>query len=347
MRGAPPFVEGEWRPSCCGTATSAASGSTSRTPADLEVFWELVDGADVVLENFRPGVMERLGLGWEALQRAQPAAGAGLDLGLRPDRALCQARRLRPDDPGDVGPDVGDRARRTARPTAFRSPSPTSAPASISPSASWPPCRRGRRPGEGQWVETSLLEATVSLGVYEAANYFANGMRPEKLGQAHRGSSPYQVFQTADGWLTIGGAQQNFFRKLCALIGKPELADDPRFKTNADRVKNNDADRGHPAGRDRQALDRRLDGGARGRGHSGRAGAASRRGLRRSADPGARHGGRGRACQGRPAEDAGRAAQDVGDAGRRAPCRADARPARRRDPGRGRGRARPKKQTRS
>ena len=51
--------------------------------------------------------------------------------------------------------------------------------------------------GEGQWVETSLLEATVSLGVYEAANYFANGMRPEKLGQGHRGSSPYQVFQTS------------------------------------------------------------------------------------------------------------------------------------------------------
>jgi len=97
-----------------------------------------------------------------------------------------------------------------------------------------------QKTGQGQWVETSLLEATVSLGVYEAANYFANGIRPEKLGQAHRGSSPYQVFQTSDGWLTIGGAQQNFFRKLCALVGKPELADDPRFKANADRVKNNE-----------------------------------------------------------------------------------------------------------
>jgi len=97
------------------------------------------------------------------------------------------------------------------------------------------------RTGEGQWVETSLLEATVSLGVYEAANYFATGVRPEKLGQGHRGSSPYQVFQTSDGWLTIGAAQQNFFRKVCELIGKPELPDDPRFKTNALRVKNNGA----------------------------------------------------------------------------------------------------------
>jgi crotonobetainyl-CoA:carnitine CoA-transferase CaiB-like acyl-CoA transferase len=80
----------------------------------------------------------------------------------------------------------------------------------------------------------------VSLGVYEAANFFANGKRPEKLGQGHRGSSPYQVFQTKDGWLTIGAAQQNFFRKVCEMIGKPELADDPRFKTNALRVKHND-----------------------------------------------------------------------------------------------------------
>jgi crotonobetainyl-CoA:carnitine CoA-transferase CaiB-like acyl-CoA transferase len=66
-------------------------------------------------------------------------------------------------------------------------------------------------------------------------------VRPEKLGQGHRGSSPYQVFRTKDGWLTIGAAQQNFFRKTCEMIGKPELVDDPRFKTNALRVKNNEA----------------------------------------------------------------------------------------------------------
>src|SRR5207248_10288547 len=78
-------------------------------------------------------------------------------------------------------------------------------------------------------------------------------------------------------------------------------------------------------------LDGRLDGGVRGRGHSGRTGAAPRRGVRRSADPGARHGGRGRACQGGQAKDPRRAAQAVGQPGRPQPCRADARPARRRD----------------
>jgi crotonobetainyl-CoA:carnitine CoA-transferase CaiB-like acyl-CoA transferase len=97
------------------------------------------------------------------------------------------------------------------------------------------------RTGEGQHVETSLLEAATSLAVYESAHYFATGTRPERIGQAHRGSSPYQCFQTADGYITLGASQQKFFRQLCELVGAPELLSDPRFATNADRVKNNDA----------------------------------------------------------------------------------------------------------
>ncbi len=127
-----------------------------------------------------------------------------------------------------------------ARRIACRSRSPMSARALYLTIGVLAALQARHKTGEGQWVETSLLEATVSLGVFEAANYFATGKRPEKLGQAHRGSSPYQVFQTKDGWITIGGAQQNFFEKLCALIGKPELPRDPRFKANGLRVKHND-----------------------------------------------------------------------------------------------------------
>ena len=206
--------------------------------ADLATFWDLVDGADVVLENFRPGVMKRLGIGWEALSARNPrlvlgsisgfgqtgpyAARGGFDLIIQAMSGLMSVTGPKDGPPyriplaiSDVGAGlyltIGILAALQAR----------------------------QKTGLGQWVETSLLEATVSLGVYEAANYFANGKRPEKLGQAHRGSAPYQVFQTSDGWLTIGAAQQNFFRKLCALVGQPALADDPRFKSNAERVKNN------------------------------------------------------------------------------------------------------------
>src|SRR5690606_24681864 len=90
------------------------------------------------------------------------------------------------------------------------------------------------RTGQGQVVETSLLESALSLGVYEAAHVFATGERPPRLGQAHRGSSPYQAFQTADGWVTVGAGQQNFWERLCDLLEVPELRDDPRFRSNAD-----------------------------------------------------------------------------------------------------------------
>ncbi len=239
MRGTPPFVEGESAPFMLWNRNKRGIRLDLKEADDLATFWELVDGADVVLENFRPGVMKRLGLDWEELHRRNPrlvlgsisgfgqtgpyAPRGGFDLMIQAMSGLMSVTGPKDGPPyriplaiSDVGAGlyltIGVLAALQAR----------------------------QKTGEGQWVETSLLEATVSLGVYEAANYFATGKRPERLGQAHRGSSPYQVFQTADGWLTIGGAQQNFFRRLCALVGKPELADDPRFKTNADRVRNND-----------------------------------------------------------------------------------------------------------
>ncbi|MGU9540067.1 CoA transferase, partial [Clostridium tepidum] len=78
----------------------------------------------------------------------------------------------------------------------------------------------------------SLLEAAISYGVYEAAHVFAKDEAPPRIGQAHRGSSPYQVFGTADGWITVGAAQQNFWEALCRIIGAPHLVDDPRFREN-------------------------------------------------------------------------------------------------------------------
>ncbi|MCA0301916.1 MAG: CoA transferase [Proteobacteria bacterium] len=240
IRGAPPFVEGEGAPFMLWNRNKRGVRLDLKDPADLEIFWTMVDDADVVLENFRPGVIKRLGIGWEALHARNPrlvlgsisgfgqtgpyAGRGGFDLVIQAMSGLMSVTGPKDGPPhriplaiSDVGAGlyltIGILAALQAR----------------------------NRTGEGQWVETSLLEATVSLGVYEAANYFATGVRPERLGQAHRGSSPYQVLQTADGWITIGAAQQNFFRKVCALLGEPGLPDDPRFRTNGDRVRNNEA----------------------------------------------------------------------------------------------------------
>ena len=238
MRGAPPFIEGEGAPFMLWNRNKRGIVLDLKAADDLEIFWDLVDGADVLLENFRPGVLDKLGIGWSALHKRNPrlvlgsisgfgqtgpyAKRGGFDLVIQAMSGLMSVTGPKDGPPyriplaiSDVGAGlyltIGVLSALQAR----------------------------HKTGEGQWVETSLLEATVSLGVYEAANYFATGVRPEKLGQGHRGSSPYQLFLTIDGWLTIGAAQQNFFRKVCEMIGKPELVDDPRFKTNALRVKNN------------------------------------------------------------------------------------------------------------
>src|SRR4051794_10384735 len=98
-----------------------------------------------------------------------------------------------------------------------------------------------QRTGFGQRIDQSLFEAGLSLGVYEAAHVFSQGTRPPRLGQLHRGSAPYRVFRTRDGTITLGASKEKFWRALCGIIGRPELAADARFATNADRVANNAA----------------------------------------------------------------------------------------------------------
>jgi crotonobetainyl-CoA:carnitine CoA-transferase CaiB-like acyl-CoA transferase len=209
-----------------------------KNESDRQKLLALVDGADILIENFRPGVLDKLGLGWEVLRKRNPrlvyaaisgfgqtgpyASRGGFDLmtqGMSGLMSTCgpadgPPHRL-PIAISDVGAGMflafGILAAIEAR----------------------------HRTGRGQIVETSLLEAAISFGVYEAAHYSALGTRPDRIGQAHRGSSPYQCMATADGYITIGGSQQNFWERLTVLIGRPELKEDARFKTNADRVANN------------------------------------------------------------------------------------------------------------
>jgi crotonobetainyl-CoA:carnitine CoA-transferase CaiB-like acyl-CoA transferase len=90
--------------------------------------------------------------------------------------------------------------------------------------------------GEGQQVDVSLLDSALSMCVYEAANVFATGQKPERLGQGHRGSAPYQIFPTKDGWLALGASQQKFWEQTCEIIGADNLISDPRFLEKKDRV---------------------------------------------------------------------------------------------------------------
>jgi crotonobetainyl-CoA:carnitine CoA-transferase CaiB-like acyl-CoA transferase len=238
-RAMPPFVNGESAPFMTWNRNKRSVVMDLKQDADRNALFELIDRADVLVENYRPGVLRRLGLGWEVLHERNPrlvlasisgfgqtgpySNRGGFDLITQAMSGLMSTN----------GPADGD---------------PFRLPIAISDVTAGMFLAFGvlaaiearHRTGKGQHVETSLLEAATSLAVYESAHYFATGTRPERIGQAHRGSSPYQCFATADGHITLGASQQHFYVKLCEIVGLPELAADPRFRTIADRVAHND-----------------------------------------------------------------------------------------------------------
>ena len=92
--------------------------------------------------------------------------------------------------------------------------------------------------GEGQFVDTSLMEAGIQQTFWQSAIYFATGVSPRPTGSAHVLAAPYQAFPTADGWINIGGANQANWERIATLVGAPELIEDARFATNSDRMAN-------------------------------------------------------------------------------------------------------------
>lgn len=235
-RNMPPFINGESAPFM--TWNRNKRSVVMDLKAEREAFLGMADTADIVVENYRPGVMDRLGIGWEVLHARNPrlilgsisgfgqtgpyAPRGGFDLISQAMSGLMSIN----------GPEDGP---------------PFRLPIAISDVAAGMFLAFGvlaaiearHRTGRGQRVETSLLEAAASFCVYEAAHYFATRTRPPRIGQQHRGSSPYQVFATADRWITIGASQQRFFKELCAILGMPELVADPRFISLPERVRHN------------------------------------------------------------------------------------------------------------
>jgi crotonobetainyl-CoA:carnitine CoA-transferase CaiB-like acyl-CoA transferase len=239
-RGMPPFVNGESAPFMTWNRNKRSVVMDLKQPAAKSALLELIGRADVLVENYRPGVLDRLGLGWPVLhdlnkrlilasisgfgQTGPYSSRGGFDLITQAMSGLMSTN-----GPADGPP--------------FRLPIAISdvTAGMFLAFGVLAAVEARHRTGLGQRVETSLLEAATSLAVYESAHYFATGTRPERIGQAHRGSSPYQCFQTADGYITVGASQQKFFVQFCELIGTPELVADPRFATNAVRVTNNAA----------------------------------------------------------------------------------------------------------
>jgi len=206
-----------------------------KDPADRESALALALRSDVVIQNFRAGTIGRLGLGYENLRSRRPdivycsLTGFGSDRD-PPDRpgydfiaqAECGLMQITGDEqPTKVGVALVDVI--------------TGMNAAIGILAA---LRRRDRTGEGEHVEVSLLDSGLAALVNVAQGALVTGDEPRRFGNAHPNIAPYQTFRAADGWIAVAAANDGLYRRLCAAMGCSELAADPRFVTNADRVRN-------------------------------------------------------------------------------------------------------------
>ncbi|HVB04655.1 MAG TPA: CaiB/BaiF CoA-transferase family protein [Acidimicrobiales bacterium] len=240
MRGHAPFVNGE-----AGVFLRVGRNKRSialdlRQQAGKEAFLRLVDRADVVVENLRPGNMDRLGLGWSVLSVRNPrlvytaVSGWGRSGPYADDGGLDIMAQAMSGIMSITGPEGGDPAKAGI-------PVCDLACALYGALATLAALRARDASGEGQLVDVSLFESGVSLTVWEAARYFSTGEVPHALGSAHQSGAPYQAFRAADGYLTAGAPNQGLFERLCKALGLEGLIDDERFANNAARFKNRPA----------------------------------------------------------------------------------------------------------
>ena len=238
LRKTPPFQEGESAPFMLWNRNKRSVVLDLKAPDDLIKLKKMVEVADVMIENFKPGTAKRLGIDYETIAKINSSliycsiSGFGQTGPYSPRGgfdliASGMSGLMSINGPPDGPP--------------YRIPMPVSDVCGGMNGAIGILMALAARTqtGKGQHVDTSLYEAGISLGVYEAANVFANGEIPERLGQAHRGSAPYQLFPTLDGYVTVGGAQDNFWRGTCKILGCEYLLKDTRFSSKADRVANN------------------------------------------------------------------------------------------------------------
>lgn len=199
-----------------------------------EIIRRLVAESDVLVENFRPGAMERWGLGYESLREINPrliycaisAVGsdgpdrdrAGVDLLMQAYGGLMSITGEEGRPPVRVGTSVVDLT--------------TGANAAQGILAA---LFARERSGVGQRVETSLLEGQVSWLTYHAVSYFATGQVPGRLGSSHASLTPYGAYRASDGYLVVAVASEALWRRFCGALAREDLIDDPRFATNAAR----------------------------------------------------------------------------------------------------------------
>jgi formyl-CoA transferase len=208
-----------------------------KSPAGKNVFLTLVKTADVVIENYRPDVKDRLGIDYASLREINPRiilasiSGFGQDGPYRDRPGFDQIAQ------GLCG---------IMSVTGFAGQGPMRAGAAVADVTAGLQAALGimtaiverETTGEGQWVQSNLLQAGLTLLDFQAARYTMDGQVPPQVGNDHPTSMPTSAYRTADGFINVAAAGSAIWKRLCDAIGRPDLMSDPRFASAQDRATN-------------------------------------------------------------------------------------------------------------
>jgi formyl-CoA transferase len=202
---------------------------------DMEALRTLVSSADVLVQNFRPGVAERLGIGAATVRTGNPrliycaisgfgqsgphATRGGYDLIAQGMSGLMTGNRAPNGEPRRLPIPISDVVSGIYAAQAISSA-----------------LVERERTGRGQVIDIALLDVALSLGIYEVSTYLGTGQMPQTA-EGHATLGPYQAFRASDGWFTIGAGRQEHWTKLCSALGLPNLVGDERFSSGESRAK--------------------------------------------------------------------------------------------------------------
>lgn len=236
-RYGPPFVNGESAYFLSVNRNKRSCTIDLKSPAGRDVALALAGVADVVVDNFRPGTLDKWGLSWEALSACNPrliqcsitgfgrtgpdADRPGYDLVIQGESGVMDITGEADGPPMKVGTSIADLV--------------TGLYAAQSVLAA---LMRRERTGAGGRVDVSMLDAMASLLTFNAGMYFATGESPKRRGNVHPTISPYETFEASDGWINVGVANDKFWALFCGVIGRRDLEADPRFDAAPRRAAN-------------------------------------------------------------------------------------------------------------
>ena len=239
-RMGPPFLEGESAAFLAMNRNKRSVVLNFKNPDGVAAMSRMLTEADVIIENYRAGVMSRLGLDYDAVRELNPgiiycsisgfgrtgpyAERAGFDLIAQGMSGVMSFTGIPGSPPVKVGVPMAD-----------LNAGLYSAYGILSAYI------HRLKTGQGQFLEVSITEAAIAYTVWESASYFATGQIPPPLGSSHRLSAPYQALRTSDGHITIGAPNQSNWQRMCQAIGRQDLLEIEKYSDNAGRLLNREA----------------------------------------------------------------------------------------------------------